>query len=45
MIFLNMDYFLHAPRGKKWEKNYKIIFRVFWCGIMNIHNKKLIHDA
>jgi hypothetical protein len=23
----------------------RIISRGFWCGIMNIHNNKLVHDA
>jgi hypothetical protein len=22
-----------------------IIFGFFWCGIMNIHNNKFVHDA
>jgi len=30
---------------EKKEKKKKIIFGVFWCGIMNIHNEKLVHDA
>jgi hypothetical protein len=27
------------------ETKLGVIFGVFWCGIMNIHNKKLVHDA
>jgi hypothetical protein len=30
---------------KKMGKELGIIFGVFWCGIMNIHNNKVVHDA
>jgi hypothetical protein len=35
-------FFIHQGKnGGKWGK--KLGF--FWCGIMNIHDNKLVHDA
>jgi hypothetical protein len=40
-----MDFFLSYTK-KKLAKKFGIIFAIFsWCGIMNIHNNKLVHDA
>jgi hypothetical protein len=41
---LRWSFFSHTPKGKNGE-NIRFIFGVFWCGIMNIHNKELVHDA
>jgi hypothetical protein len=30
---------------KEVGKKLGIIFGIFWCGIMNIHNNKLVHNA
>jgi hypothetical protein len=39
-----MDFFVH--QDEKMGKKLRLIFGVFfWCGIMNIHNEKLVHDA
>jgi hypothetical protein len=35
----NMDFFLHKPQ------KIGIIFGVFFCGIIQICNKNLVHDA
>jgi len=32
-------------KKKKWGKKLGLSLGVFWCGIMNIHNNKLVHDA
>jgi hypothetical protein len=36
-------FFIHDQEWKNGEK-IKDYFWGFWCGIMNIHNKKLVHD-
>jgi len=37
--------FFHTPREKN-EKKLRIVFGGFFlCGITNIHNNKLVHDA
>jgi hypothetical protein len=41
---LNWIFSSHTPKGKSGEK-IRFIFGVFRCVIMNIHNKKLVHDA
>jgi hypothetical protein len=37
-----MDFF---QTWKKIGENLRIIFGVFWCGIMNIDNNKILHDT
>jgi hypothetical protein len=32
-------------KGGKMGKKLRIFFGGFWCGIMDICNKKLVHDA
>jgi hypothetical protein len=37
--------FFHTPRGKNGKFFKEIIFGLFWCGVMNICNKKLVLDV
>jgi hypothetical protein len=38
-----MDFFSYT--NKNWGKNKELFMGFFWCGIMNIHNNKLVYDA
>jgi hypothetical protein len=39
---IKMVFFSYNKKKRKKNRDY---FWVFWCGIMNIHNEKLVHDA
>jgi hypothetical protein len=40
-----MEFFFIHQEKKMGKKLQKLFLGFFWCGIMNVHNKKLVHDA
>ncbi len=43
IFFKHVFFFIHQKKDGK--RKLGIIFGGFWCGMMNIHNNKLVHDV